>query len=58
VGDRLFEKAFETDMEGDPLILTEARKVVTAYLELYASPAGREGLDATVPLRAAVPGGP
>jgi AcrR family transcriptional regulator len=57
VGDRLFEKAFESDMEGDPLILTEARKVVTAYLELYASPAGREGVDATVPIQAAVPGG-
>jgi AcrR family transcriptional regulator len=41
VADRLFEKAFESDLEGDPLILDEARKVVTAYLELYAAPEGR-----------------
>jgi AcrR family transcriptional regulator len=45
VGDRLFEKAFAENMDGDPQILTEARKVVTAYLELYASPAGIEGVD-------------
>jgi AcrR family transcriptional regulator len=51
VGDRLFEKAFEDDMDGDPLILAEACKVVTAYLELYASPAGREGVEAAAPRR-------
>lgn len=49
VGDRLFEKAFESDMEGDPLILAEARKLVTAYLELYASPAGLSGVATAAP---------
>ena len=46
VGDRLFEKAFEDENDGNELILDEARKVVTAYLELYASPAGRAGVGA------------
>ncbi len=44
VADRLFEKAFEDDVEGDPVVLGETRKVVTAYLELYASAAGRHGV--------------
>jgi AcrR family transcriptional regulator len=52
LGDRLFEKAFESDMEGDPLILAEARKAVSAYLELYASAAGRRGMDGTMPTQA------
>lgn len=39
VGDRLFEKAFETDLEGDPDVLAEAVKVMTAYLQLYEKPA-------------------
>lgn len=45
VGDHLFEKAFAHDMDGDPEVLAEARKVVTAYLELYASRAGLEGVE-------------
>lgn len=45
VGDRLFEKAFADDMEGDPVLLAEAQRVVTAYLELYASPAGLAGVE-------------
>lgn len=44
VGDRLFEKAFAETMSGDPMVLDEARKVVTAYLTLYASPAGLAGV--------------
>jgi AcrR family transcriptional regulator len=62
VGDRLFEKAFESDMEGDAAILAEARKVLTAYLELYASRAGVDGVAATIPVpsppaQATAPGG-
>lgn len=48
-GDRLLEKAFADDMEGDPLILAEAQKVVTAYLELYATPAGLAGVEMPKP---------
>ena len=44
MGDRLFQLAFQTDMAGDPLVIQEAVKVLTAYLELYASPAGQEGV--------------
>ena len=46
MGDRLFQLAFATDMDGDPLVLDEALKVLAAYLELYASPAGLKGVDA------------
>lgn len=46
IGDRLFQLAFRDDMAGDPKIIEEAAKVLTAYLELYASPAGIEGVDA------------
>jgi AcrR family transcriptional regulator len=46
MGDRLFQLAFETDMHGDPLIIDEAVAVLTAYLELYASPAGLTGVEA------------
>jgi AcrR family transcriptional regulator len=45
VGDHLFEKAFADDMDGDPMVLAEARKAVTAYLELYASADGLEGVE-------------
>jgi AcrR family transcriptional regulator len=44
MGDRLFQLAFEADLEGDPMVIGEAVKLVTAYLELYASPAGLEGV--------------
>ncbi len=44
MGDRMFQLAFERDIVGDPTVLTEAVKVVTTYLELYATEAGREGV--------------
>jgi AcrR family transcriptional regulator len=44
MGDRLFQLAFETSLEGDPFVIEEALAVLTAYLELYASPAGLEGV--------------
>jgi AcrR family transcriptional regulator len=43
VGDRVFQLAFETDDEGDPLLLEEGMALVTAYLERYATPAGLGG---------------
>jgi AcrR family transcriptional regulator len=46
MGDRLFQLAFESDMDGDDLVIDEAVSVLTAYLELYASPAGLTGVDA------------
>jgi AcrR family transcriptional regulator len=46
MGDRLFQLAFATDLDGDPMVLDEAVKVLTAYLELYATPAGLKGVDA------------
>jgi AcrR family transcriptional regulator len=40
VGDRVFQLAFETDDEGDAVLLEEGIVLVTAYLERYATPAG------------------
>ena len=47
MGDRLFQVAFENDLDGDPMVLEEAVKVVTAYLELYASEKGMGGVPAS-----------
>jgi AcrR family transcriptional regulator len=46
LGDRLFQLAFAIDLDGDPMILDEALKVLSTYLGLYASPAGLNGVDA------------
>ncbi len=46
MGDRLFQLAFATDIDGDPMVIDEALKVLAAYLELYASPAGLKGVEA------------
>ena len=46
IGDRLFQLAFETDMNGDETVIAESVKVLSTYLELYASPAGLKGVDA------------
>jgi AcrR family transcriptional regulator len=46
VGDRLFQIAFESDVTGDKAVLEEAVKIVTQYLELHATPAGRHGVAA------------
>jgi AcrR family transcriptional regulator len=46
IGDRLFQIAFESDLAGDPAILHEAVKVVTQYLELYATRDGMAGVPA------------
>ena len=40
VGDRVFQLAFEHDPEGDRELIGEGMKMVTAYLERYATPAG------------------
>jgi AcrR family transcriptional regulator len=46
VGDRLFQIAFESEVTGDEAVLEEAVKIVTQYLELHATPAGRHGVAA------------
>lgn len=46
MGDRLFQVAFENTLDGDQMVLEEAAKVVTAYLELYASEKGLRGVPA------------
>ncbi|MDX6325054.1 MAG: hypothetical protein QOK15_1408 [Nocardioidaceae bacterium] len=48
IGDRLFQVAFENDLDGDAMVLEEAVKVVTAYLQLYASEKGLHGVPATL----------
>jgi AcrR family transcriptional regulator len=40
VGDRVFQLAFESDDDGDPILIEEGILLVTAYLERYATPAG------------------
>jgi AcrR family transcriptional regulator len=51
MGDRCFQLAFESSMDGEPDILAEAKELVTTYLERYATPAGIEGIaqQATTP---------
>ena len=49
LGDRMFQLAFERDIDGDPVVLAEAVKVVTTYLGLYATEAGRTGVPAGAP---------
>lgn len=46
LGDQLFQLAFADDLDGDPFILREAHEVLSAYLELYATPAGLQGVRA------------
>lgn len=44
VGDRVFQLAHETDPSGDPVLVEEGIRMMTAYLERYATPAGLEGV--------------
>lgn len=44
MGDRIFQLAYERDSLGDPEMIREGMRAVTAYLTLYATPAGREGI--------------
>lgn len=44
VGDRVFQLAFERDLEGDLALVEEGITLVTAYLERYATPAGLAGV--------------
>jgi AcrR family transcriptional regulator len=45
MGDRCFQLAFESSMTGEPLILAEAKELVTTYLERHATPAGIAGIS-------------
>ena len=44
VGDRVFQLAFERDLQGDPFLIGEGIDMMVAYLERYATPAGIEGV--------------
>jgi AcrR family transcriptional regulator len=44
VSDRLFQIAFEKSLRADPLVVDEAVALVTAYLEMHATPAGIAGV--------------
>lgn len=44
IGDRLFQIAFEQEMNGDPVIVDEGVALVTSYLEKHATPAGLTGV--------------
>lgn len=46
MGDRLFQLAFEHELQGDPVVITEAVRVVTTYLLGYATEAGHAGIPA------------
>lgn len=46
VGDRVFQLAYETDPEGDSVLVEEGITMMTAYLERYATPAGLDGVPA------------
>jgi AcrR family transcriptional regulator len=44
VGDRVFQLAYETDIEGDQVLIEEGITLVSAYLERYATPEGLAGI--------------
>lgn len=46
MGDRLFQLAFENEMDGDKAMIEEAIFVVTCYIKQYANEAGLEGVPA------------
>jgi AcrR family transcriptional regulator len=46
IGDRVFQLAYESDLDGDAFVIDEGIAMVTAYLLTYATQAGTEGIDA------------
>jgi AcrR family transcriptional regulator len=44
VGDRIFQVAYEEQITGDQSLVEEGIVLMTAYLERYATPAGRTGV--------------
>lgn len=44
IGDRVFQLAFETDDRGDAFLIEEGIRMVVAYLDGYATTAGRDGV--------------
>ncbi len=44
VGDRVFQLAFEHDLRGDERLIAEGIELVSAYIERFATPAGRTGV--------------
>ena len=49
VADRLFPIAFENSLSADPMVVEETIKMVTAYLEKHATPAGIHGIPVPNP---------
>lgn len=46
IGDRAFQLAFETEIEGDSFLIDEAIAMVNGYVERYATAAGLAGVPA------------
>ncbi|HYU85288.1 MAG TPA: TetR/AcrR family transcriptional regulator [Kribbellaceae bacterium] len=44
VGDRVFQLAFEDDLRGDERLIAEGIDLVSAYIDRFATPAGRTGV--------------
>jgi AcrR family transcriptional regulator len=44
VGDRIFQLAYEQELDGDSALIEEGITLVAAYLERYATPAGLTGI--------------
>lgn len=47
IGDRVFEVAFREGFDGDQRVIDDGIEIVTAYLEQFATEAGRAGVPAT-----------
>ena len=45
IGDRVFQLAYETDLDGDQFLIEQGIEMVTAYLLTYATPAGIGGIE-------------
>ena len=46
IGDRVFQLAYESDLDGDEFLISQGIAMVTAYLLTYATKAGIEGIEA------------
>jgi AcrR family transcriptional regulator len=45
IGDKVFQLAYETDLDGDEFVISQGIAMVTAYLLTYATPAGIAGVS-------------
>jgi AcrR family transcriptional regulator len=49
VGDRIFQSAFQHDLRGDELLISEGIEMVTTYLERHSTPDGVTGIPQVSP---------